>query len=127
MKILKFFLLIFTVSFFVNDANAQVTDPTQPTCESFGFSMQITPIDGSPMCYEVTVSNGFPENLFIHASRNCHIESVTKTTSLTAVICFGSDACQVGNFFDPILVECGLKDDDGNELCRDGCIISVVP
>ncbi len=120
MKILKAFLLAFTLTFTMSNVNAQ-----QSIC-STPFSMVVKPLTRSTppgeACFETTVTSDSPALLFIKAIGNRTIPITTEeVTSFTAIVCTERF---IGMSY-PFTIECGINNSNGDALCRDSCIIDI--
>lgn len=129
MKILKAFLLTFVISFIMNDANAQKTTTNPPLCNDPEFGMQVERSQVEPvghLCFNVTVTSGSPQHLFIKTIEGCLYESATTATSFTTTVCFGPNGCGESPVF-PFnnYITCGADMIDGAIWCREGCDVIV--
>lgn len=129
MKILRAFLLIFTISLTFNAAYAQRIGPVD-LCE--GFKMTVTslrsPSEGVS-CFEVKLENDSPEYLFIKVGE-CIIESPNETVLYETDICIGNGECNPllelleGSTY--VYISCGtMRGFNDLIYCYDGCDVMI--
>jgi len=130
MKILKALLLVFIISFTVNNVNAQFVDlnsilnpDESPYCSELSMEMILFSRDIKFTCFDVTVTSTTPRFLFINAGEGQIFESEAEVYSLTETVCTRTPLDIMTGFY----VECRMGDSNGNVLCSEGCLVFIEP